>query len=160
MSSASSVDDQPIVRRLEDFDERSGSWIERAFFNHRHAVLLGCLAVTLALGYGMTKLRLNGSFEKSIPTTHPYIQNYFKHRTDLGALGNAVRVTVEAKAGTIYSAEYLATLQKISDELFLVPAVVGGGTRALPDRVRLDLALADERRFGNGTAYLRYHPAG
>ena len=44
-------------------------------------------------------------------------------------------------------------------QLFLVPAVVGGGTRALPDRVRLDLALADERRFGNGTVYLRYHPA-
>ena len=43
-------------------------------------------------------------------------------------------------------------------QLFLVPAV-GGGTRALPDRVRLDLALADERRFGNGTVYLRYHPA-
>jgi len=44
-------------------------------------------------------------------------------------------------------------------QLFLVPAVVGGGTRALPDRVRLDLALADERRFANGTVYLRYHPA-
>jgi dihydrofolate reductase len=44
-------------------------------------------------------------------------------------------------------------------QLFLVPAVVGGGTRALPDQVRLDLALADERRFGNGTVYLRYHPA-
>jgi dihydrofolate reductase len=44
-------------------------------------------------------------------------------------------------------------------QFFLVPAVVGGGTRALPDRVRLDLALADERRFGNGTVYLRYHPA-
>jgi dihydrofolate reductase len=27
----------------------------------------------------------------------------------------------------------------------------------LADRVRLDLALADERRFGNGTVYLRYH---
>ena len=44
-------------------------------------------------------------------------------------------------------------------QLFLVPAVVGGGTRALPDQVRLDLALADERRFGSGTVYLRYHPA-
>jgi dihydrofolate reductase len=43
-------------------------------------------------------------------------------------------------------------------QLFLVPAVVGGGTRALPDRVRLDLALAGERRFGNGTVYLRYTP--
>lgn len=40
--------------------------------------------------------------------------------------------------------------------LFLVPVVVGGGTRALPDGVRARLALLDERRFGNGTAYLRY----
>lgn len=34
-----------------------------------------------------------------------------------------------------------------------------GGTRALPDRVRLDLALAQEHRFGNGTVYLCYRPA-
>ena len=32
------------------------------------------------------------------------------------------------------------------------PAIVGGGTRALPDLVRLDLALAEERSFGDGTA--------
>ena len=44
-------------------------------------------------------------------------------------------------------------------QLFLVPAVVGGGTRALPDQVRLDLTLAQEHRFGGGTVYLRYHPA-
>jgi dihydrofolate reductase len=43
-------------------------------------------------------------------------------------------------------------------QFFLVPAVVGGGTRALPDQARLDLALADERRFGNGTVYLCYRP--
>lgn len=43
--------------------------------------------------------------------------------------------------------------------LFVVPVVVGGGTRALPDRVRLDLELVDERRFGNGTVYLRYRAA-
>ena len=44
-------------------------------------------------------------------------------------------------------------------QLFIVPAVVGGGTRALPGQVRLDLALAEEHRFGSGTVYLRYHPA-
>jgi dihydrofolate reductase len=44
-------------------------------------------------------------------------------------------------------------------QLFAVPAIVGGGTRALPDLVRLDLALAEERRFGNGTVYLCYRPA-
>jgi dihydrofolate reductase len=41
-------------------------------------------------------------------------------------------------------------------QLFLVPAVVGGGTRALPDCLRLDLELLDERRFASGAVYLRY----
>jgi dihydrofolate reductase len=40
--------------------------------------------------------------------------------------------------------------------LFLAPIVVGGGTRFFPEEVRLELELLDERRFGNGTAYLRY----
>ncbi len=40
--------------------------------------------------------------------------------------------------------------------LFLAPAVVGGGTRALPDNVRLKLELLEERRFSGGTVYLRY----
>ena len=42
--------------------------------------------------------------------------------------------------------------------LFLLPILVGGGTRSLPDGFRLELELVDERRFGNGTVYLRYRP--
>jgi len=40
--------------------------------------------------------------------------------------------------------------------LFLIPILVGGGKSALPDNVRLELELLEERRFGNGTVYLRY----
>ncbi len=40
--------------------------------------------------------------------------------------------------------------------LFVVPVLVGGGTRALPDGVRQDLELLDERRFGNGMVQLNY----
>jgi dihydrofolate reductase len=40
--------------------------------------------------------------------------------------------------------------------LFLSPVVVGGGKQSLPDNVRLQLELLDERRFGNGTVFLRY----
>lgn len=40
--------------------------------------------------------------------------------------------------------------------LLLVPAIVGGGTRFLPDDLRLDLTLAEERRFPTGTVFLRY----
>src|SRR5262249_47469153 len=40
--------------------------------------------------------------------------------------------------------------------LFIVPVVVGGGKRSLPNSARLKLKLLDERRFGNGTVHLRY----
>jgi dihydrofolate reductase len=40
--------------------------------------------------------------------------------------------------------------------LFVAPIVVGGGKRTLPDDVRVELELLDERRFGNGMVYLRY----
>ena len=40
--------------------------------------------------------------------------------------------------------------------LILAPVVVGGGKQSLPDDVRLDLELVDERRFGNGMVHLRY----
>ncbi|MCC3267624.1 dihydrofolate reductase family protein [Arthrobacter gengyunqii] len=44
------------------------------------------------------------------------------------------------------------------DELhqLLSPVVVGGGKPFLPDGLRLDLELLDERRFGNGVVFLRY----
>jgi dihydrofolate reductase len=43
--------------------------------------------------------------------------------------------------------------------LYVVPAIVGGGKRALPDGVRLDLSLDDEHRFAGGWVYLRYRVA-
>lgn len=40
--------------------------------------------------------------------------------------------------------------------LFLCPIVVGGGKRALQDKVRAQLELLDERRFRNGVVHLHY----
>jgi dihydrofolate reductase len=40
--------------------------------------------------------------------------------------------------------------------VFLAPIVVGGGKQSLPDKVRLELELLDERRFGNGMVHIRY----
>lgn len=40
--------------------------------------------------------------------------------------------------------------------LFLSPVVVGGGLRALPDDLRLDLRLVETRRFGNGVVFTRH----
>lgn len=108
---------------LAQFDPQSGSFLERLLFNHRMAVVLLCAIVTGILGFQASKLRLNASFEKAIPTGHPYIVNYLRYQKELSGLGNAVRIAVENPQGDIYDARYLATLAKISDEVFLLPGV-------------------------------------
>ncbi|MFZ0169817.1 MAG: dihydrofolate reductase family protein [Candidatus Dormiibacterota bacterium] len=40
--------------------------------------------------------------------------------------------------------------------LFVTPIMVGGGNRSLPEDVRLQLQLLDERRFSDGTVHLHY----
>jgi len=40
--------------------------------------------------------------------------------------------------------------------LFLTPIVVGSGNPSLPDDVRVNLELLDERRFAGGVVHLRY----
>jgi dihydrofolate reductase len=41
-------------------------------------------------------------------------------------------------------------------QLFLCPIVIGGGKRILPEGVRAQLELLDERRFDNGVVHLHY----
>lgn len=40
--------------------------------------------------------------------------------------------------------------------IFLIPIIVGGGKPMLPDNVRLELELLEERRFDRGVVFLRY----
>jgi len=105
------------------FDPRSGSLIERALFNHRHWVLLLCLLTTAVLGWQSARLELNASFEKMIPTGHPYIVNYLDNQKELSGLGNALRVAVTNRTGDIYDADYLHSLQALSDRIYLLPGI-------------------------------------
>jgi predicted RND superfamily exporter protein len=109
--------------RERPFDPRSGSLIERALFNHRAWVVFLCVLVTLLLGWQATRLQLNASFEKTIPTQHPYIQSYLKVQSELSGLGNAVRIAVARPQGDIYDKAYMDTLRRMSDEVFLLPGV-------------------------------------
>jgi predicted RND superfamily exporter protein len=131
MKATSKKEVQPIIKRLEDFDETTGSLPERVLFNHRGIVLCLCVIITLALGYVATTLCLNANFEKTIPTSHPYIVNYLERKIDLSGLGNSVRLSVETTAESIYDPHYLETLQKITDEVFLLPGVDRMGMKAL-----------------------------
>ena len=124
MSFTSSPDaGPPLPLTLDAFDSASGSRTERLLFNHRLVMILICLCVTLVLGWQATRISLNASFEDMIPTRHPYIVNYLAHKQEMSGLGNAVRIAVAARSGAIYDRAYLDTLQKISDEVLVLPGV-------------------------------------
>ncbi len=118
--SAQSVAPEPLAQ----FDTQSGSRLERLVFNNRRAMLVLCAVLTVVLAaFAAMKLTLNASFEKMIPRSHPYIQNYLDNRLELRGLGNSLRIVVENPRGDIYDPMYLDALKRIHDELFLTPGV-------------------------------------
>jgi predicted RND superfamily exporter protein len=117
------VADQP-TGAPQPLDPASGSRLERLVFNHRRFVLALCAVLTVLFGFfAATKLALNASFEKMIPRSHPYIQNFLENRGELRGLGNSLRIVVENPGGDIFDLKYLDALHKLNDELFLTPGV-------------------------------------
>lgn len=109
--------------RAAKLDPNSGSWLEKLLFNHRLMVLLVCLVASLLLGWQASNLTFNASFEKTLPTQHSFIINYLENKGEIAASGNTVRVVVATNGSSIFEARYLELLQKLTDELYLLPGV-------------------------------------
>ncbi len=81
-----------------------------------------------------------------------------EHKFDPGAITELKRssnrdITV---GGAELAGEAIAAGLVDECHLFLIPIIVGGGKRALPDDVRTQLELLAERRFRNGVVHLHY----
>ncbi len=131
MKHDSAFEQQPVVSNLQDFDIHSGSRLERLLFNNRLAVVALCVVATVVLSFQATKLRPNASFERMIPTQHPYIVNYFQNKGELLGLGNSIAIAVETLDGIIFDPAYLEILRTINDEVFFIPGVDRGGMKSL-----------------------------
>jgi predicted RND superfamily exporter protein len=123
LDNKSNPGEMPVVTDLGSFDKSSGNRLERAVFNNRVWLVLGCILLTVLLGWQLPKLEVSASFEKSLPISHPYIKNYQDNRAELRGLGDSVRVVVENNRGDIFDPAFLAELAKINDEIFLLPGV-------------------------------------
>ena len=119
------------TRDRTGLDGRQAPLAERLLFENRVVVIVLCALVTLFFGYNASKLEPDASFEKMIPTSHPYIQNYLKNRADLKSLGNSIRIIVETTEGDIFDAEFQDTLQRINDEVFYITGVDRAGLQSI-----------------------------
>jgi predicted RND superfamily exporter protein len=108
-----------------------GNWLERLVFGSRPWVIALCALISVLLFWQAVQIRPATSFEKMIPQHHPFIQNMLAHRSDLGELGNSVRIAVAAEQGDIFDPAYLETLRQLNDELFYLPGVDRTGLKSL-----------------------------
>lgn len=104
---------------------------ERLLFENRVIVIVLFVLLTLFFGYQASQLKPDASFEKMIPTSHPYIQNYLKNRADLASLGNSIRIIVEATEGDIFDKVFQEALQQINDEVFYITGVDRAGLQSI-----------------------------
>ncbi|WP_347337837.1 MMPL family transporter [Magnetospirillum sp. 15-1] len=111
------------MTNISEFDQKSGIFAERILFNNRAAIIALCLIATILFAYQATKLHLAASFEKMIPTGHPFIINYMANKSSLVGMENVIRIAIENPSGTIFDRDYLETLRQINDEIFLIPGV-------------------------------------
>jgi len=96
---------------------------ERFIFEYRPQLLLFLLITTLFLGFHASKVKLDTSFLKMIPTEHPFVENMINNLDDIGAVGTVIQIAVETTDKDIFTKEYMETLKKISDETFYLPGV-------------------------------------
>lgn len=112
------------VRALADF-------AEGVLFHHRGWVLAVFCLLSIFLGWHASKIDMEASFQKMIPASHPYIENYLAYEDDLRKMGNVLRIVVEHTGGDIYDKDFLFTLKKINDEVFYIPGVDRGNMKSL-----------------------------
>jgi dihydrofolate reductase len=88
----------------------------------------------------------------------PTSRTRLERRFDAGLVGDLKRSSPKdlsiGGAGIAAAALRAGLVDEL--RLFVSPVLVGGGTRFLPDGVRVDLELVAERRFGNGVVLVQY----
>ena len=127
----SSVGADDTTSKSGAFDPKSGSGIERLIFNNRLVVIALCVAATVVLGVFAAKLQLTASFERILPSAHPYIINFKKYASQLSGSSNVIRIAVATNRDSIFYPQYIDTLRKINDEVYLYRGVDRSFMRSL-----------------------------
>lgn len=98
--------------------ERFTAWM----FRHRTLLVCSFAALTGVMLYFALQLRVDASFNKSLPRGHPYIQTFEKYQREFGG-ANRILVALVAREGDIFTSQFFAELKRATDEVTFLPAV-------------------------------------
>jgi len=111
---------------MNRFLERFTDWV----FGHR-LLLVGIFAgFTLVMGWYAARIRVDASYNKSLPLEHEYIRTLTKHQAEFGGT-NRVLIALMAREGDIFTAPFFKALKQVTNEVFFVPGVDRGQVQSI-----------------------------
>ena len=98
--------------------EKFTNWM----FRWRTPLVCGFAILTAVMAVFAFRLRVDASFNKTLPLDHDYIRTFTKYQSEFGG-ANRVIVALMAERGDIFTPEFFRELKTITDEVTFLPAV-------------------------------------
>jgi hypothetical protein len=111
---------------MNRFLERFTDWV----FGHRLLLVSIFAGFTLVMGWYAARIRVDASYNKSLPLQHEYIRTLTKHQAEFGGT-NRVLIALVAREGDIFTAPFFKALKQVTDEVFFVPGVDRGQVQSI-----------------------------
>ena len=124
-------------------------FVENLVFGNRRLILGISAVITLAMLYFASHLQVDAGFKKQVPLQHEYMQTFQDYELEFGG-ANRVLVAVMAKDGDMFDQSFMATLEKVSNEVINLDATDDARSRSLfTPNVRFIEVVEDGLSGGN-----------
>jgi predicted RND superfamily exporter protein len=96
--------------------------LERLVFARRGIVLLAFAVLTVVSGWFALRVRIDTSFDKHLPTDHPYIETFLEYRDQMLGV-NQVILALRVEDGDLWRPSAMRKLHDATDALFFLPGI-------------------------------------
>lgn len=94
------------------------SWV----FRRRLILLVIFTILTAVMVWFAVRVKVDASFNKSLPSNHPYIETFTRYQSEFGG-ANRVLIALINQRDDIFNEAFLNELKKVTDEVFFIPGV-------------------------------------
>ena len=100
------------------------SRLERLIFGHRTLILaLFALGTVLLAAVAVYGLRIDCSFNKTLPVRHEYMRTYLEPKVAEFRGANRVLIALIARDGNMFTPQFFAALRKATDEVIVMDGI-------------------------------------
>jgi predicted RND superfamily exporter protein len=96
----------------------------------RYAIVALFVAITIAMGFSMSQLRIETGFKKQLPLKHEYMQTFLQYEKEFGG-ANRILVALVSRDSDMFTPEFFEAFEDITNQVFFIPGVDRASVRSI-----------------------------